>query len=102
MELLNEIKDAIVAEIKPDKIILFGSYARGDSNEHSDIDLMILKKNPGNVRQVASKAYVCLRFVQKPLDIFVMDTDLYYESINKNGLIYKTINKEGEVIYGWL
>jgi len=99
MVLLEEIKDAIVAEIKPDKIILFGSYARGDQNEHSDIDLMILKKNPGNVRQVASKAYISLRFVQKPLDIFVMDTDLYYKNINRNGLIYKTINQEGKMLY---
>ena len=54
MELLDKIKDTIVAEINPDKIILFGSYARGDHNDRSDIDLMILKKNPGNVRQVAS------------------------------------------------
>ena len=99
MDLLDEIKDAIVAEINPDKIILFGSYARGDQNEHSDIDLMILKKNPGNVRQVASKVYISLRFVQKPLDIFVMDTDLYYKSINRNGLIYKTINQEGKMLY---
>ena len=99
MVLLEEIKDAIVAEIKPDKIILFGSYARGDHNEQSDIDLMILKKNPGNVRQVASRTYICLRFVQKPLDIFVMDTDLYYKSINRNGLIYKTINQEGKMLY---
>jgi len=99
MALLEEIKDAIVAEINPDKIILFGSYARGDHHEQSDIDLMILKKNPGNVRQIASKAYVCLRFVQKPLDIFVMDTDLFYENINRNGLIYKTINKEGKMLY---
>jgi predicted nucleotidyltransferase len=96
---MEEIKDAIVAEINPDKIILFGSYARGNNNEHSDIDLMILKKNPGNVRQVASKACVCLRFVQKPLDIIVMDTDFYHEKINRNGLIYKTINKEGKILH---
>jgi len=99
MVIFEEIRDAIIAEINPDKIILFGSYARGDNNEHSDIDLLILKRNPGNVRQVASKIYLCLRFVQKPLDIFVMDTDLYYESINRNGLIYKTINKEGQMLY---
>jgi len=99
MELLDKIKDTIVAEINPDKIILFGSYARGDHNALSDIDLMILKKNPGNVRQVASKVYICLRFVQKPLDIFVMDTDLYYKNIHRNGLIYKTINQEGKMLY---
>ena len=27
---------------KLDKVILYGSYARGDYNEHSDIDIMIL------------------------------------------------------------
>ena len=41
-EILNEIK-RLVHKNEPDaKIILYGSYARGDANEESDIDLLIL------------------------------------------------------------
>ena len=41
-ELLTRIKN-IVSNIEPDaKIILYGSFARGDNKKHSDIDLLIL------------------------------------------------------------
>jgi len=38
----NEIVNALVP-LHPDKIILFGSYAKGTANEESDIDLFLLK-----------------------------------------------------------
>lgn len=41
-ELLARIKN-IVSSVEPDaKIILYGSFARGDNKEHSDIDLLII------------------------------------------------------------
>jgi len=40
---LAEITKQIVAEYNPEKIILFGSFAWGDPNENSDIDLLIVK-----------------------------------------------------------
>jgi predicted nucleotidyltransferase len=39
--------EVIIEELKaynPEKIILFGSSARGEEDEHSDIDLVIIKK----------------------------------------------------------
>ena len=47
-EELKEITDEIVQRVldndnlKIDKIILYGSYSRGDADEGSDIDIMIL------------------------------------------------------------
>jgi predicted nucleotidyltransferase len=41
---LDQILSIIVNEVSPDQIILFGSYARGDNTEKSDIDLLIRKK----------------------------------------------------------
>jgi predicted nucleotidyltransferase len=43
---IEKIKDEIVEALKPlkpNKIILFGSYAYGKPNEDSDIDLFLLK-----------------------------------------------------------
>ena len=39
-EQINEIVRKIAEAIQPDKIILFGSYARGDYNEDSDLDFI--------------------------------------------------------------
>jgi len=41
-EVLREIVRRIVEAVHPDKIILFGSYARGEANEHSDLDLLVI------------------------------------------------------------
>ncbi|MCW5551019.1 MAG: nucleotidyltransferase domain-containing protein [Verrucomicrobiae bacterium] len=36
---------AIVDQVHPEKIILFGSYAYGEPNEHSDVDLLVIRRN---------------------------------------------------------
>jgi predicted nucleotidyltransferase len=42
-KLISEIVEKIKTEYKPEKIILFGSYAYGKPTEDSDIDLFIVK-----------------------------------------------------------
>jgi uncharacterized protein len=44
-EKIPEIKERIIKEINPEKIILFGSYAWGNPNNDSDVDLFIIKKS---------------------------------------------------------
>jgi predicted nucleotidyltransferase len=45
---MNAVLDDLIFSLKssnPYKIILFGSYAKGNPNEHSDIDLMVILDN---------------------------------------------------------
>jgi predicted nucleotidyltransferase len=42
---IPEIREKIVKEINPEKIILFGSYAWGNPTEDSDVDLFIIQKS---------------------------------------------------------
>ena len=44
--LLQQMVDAIVAEVDPDQVILFGSRARGDARENSDVDFVVLESEP--------------------------------------------------------
>ena len=39
---IQEAVERLVAAANPNKIILFGSYARGDATEDSDLDLMVI------------------------------------------------------------
>jgi len=39
---IREIADKIAARFQPKQIILFGSYARGEAHEHSDLDLLVV------------------------------------------------------------
>jgi CRISPR-associated protein Cmr1 len=52
-EILDKIVDSIKKEINPDKIILFGSRARGDGHKNSDIDIAVEKpKKPLSTLQI--------------------------------------------------
>ena len=41
--LLQQMVDAIVSEVDPEQVILFGSRARGDQHQDSDVDLIVLE-----------------------------------------------------------
>jgi len=42
-EKISEIINKIIFNYSPEKIILFGSYANGNPDEHSDLDLFVIK-----------------------------------------------------------
>ena len=44
--LLDQMVQAIVAEVDPEQVILFGSRARGDAREDSDVDLVVVEAEP--------------------------------------------------------
>lgn len=90
-------------EIKPDKIILFGSYASGCNHADSDIDLFILKDNldVDEIRSYSRRARKCLRdLIYKyhiGFDILVEPTD---EVLNKEDYFYRVdLLQKGIVIY---
>jgi predicted nucleotidyltransferase len=99
---IDQIINTIVSSVSPDKIILFGSYARGDYNKNSDVDILILKKGLKKERDITSQLY--MEFFNKkitmPVDLIAMDYDKYNELNNDIGYIYKTIKHEGKILYG--
>ena len=101
---MDKIIPIIVSIASPDQIILFGSYARGDNKEKSDIDLLILKKGLVKGRELSGEIYKTF-FDHKigiAVDLLTLDYDRYFELNNEIGYIYKTIKEEGKVIYGSL
>jgi uncharacterized protein len=67
--------EAIVADIatalKPEKIILFGSRARGDAALDSDYDLFVIVPYEGNRLELGAKARLAVRDARVPLDVIV-------------------------------
>jgi predicted nucleotidyltransferase len=101
---IDKIVPMIVSLASPDQIILFGSYARGDNTEKSDIDLLIIKKNLKNGREINNILYRAFfeNKISIPIDLISVDYNKYIELNNVVGYIYKTIKEEGKVLYGTL
>ncbi|MEK7562351.1 MAG: nucleotidyltransferase domain-containing protein, partial [Patescibacteria group bacterium] len=88
------------AEYKPEKIILFGSFAWGEPNENSDIDLLIVKKsNKPNIEMMKDVYRIIFR-QGEAVDVLVY-TPEQFERRKKIGdpFIAKIINK-GKILYG--
>jgi predicted nucleotidyltransferase len=101
---MDKILSLIVSLVSPDQIILFGSYARGDNTEKSDIDLLIIKKDLKESNEMTDLLYRAFynNKIGIPVDLIVMDYNKYLKLNNKIGFIYKTIKQEGKLLYGTL
>ena len=99
---MDQIVALITSKIKPEKIVLFGSYARGENRENSDIDILIIVKNLENERKITGLLYKELlnNSIPIPIDFLAIDYEKYNKLKDKIGYIYKTIEKEGKILYG--
>ena len=98
-EELNKAIEAIKEIADPDKIILFGSHAKGKSNFDSDIDLLVLKRGVKNRRELAQKIYLNFTDVGAPVDVIVEDPVEFEIKKKDPFLIYKEISESGKVVY---
>jgi uncharacterized protein len=81
-QLLRDIVDRIVEAVQPERIILFGSAARGQMNRHSDLDILVIK--PGVHRgKTTDEIYRRMIGAGYPVDIIVAhpeDIERYSDS----------------------
>ncbi|MBI5417073.1 nucleotidyltransferase domain-containing protein, partial [Candidatus Poribacteria bacterium] len=70
-EIIFNIVEKIKIGYKPDKIILFGSYAKGQTDSDSDIDLLIVKNSKIRRDERDKEIRKLLEEIKFPLDIFV-------------------------------
>ena len=98
-QLLKEIVRRVLSAAKPDKIILFGSAASGKMTRDSDIDLLIIQGNPGDLRKQSLRIRENLNGLGYPFDVIVISTEWFEESKEVIGGIAYPANKYGKVIY---
>src|SRR5215216_4553334 len=99
-ETLPAAIDRIVSKLKPEKIILFGSYAYGTPTPDSDVDLLVIMKTKAREidRYVAVSNLLYPR--QFPVDILVKTPREIEEASHKRGNFFmREILTKGKVIY---
>lgn len=100
-KLLERIINAILQVITPDKIILFGSRARGDAREDSDYDLLVIKSGLTDEIGTAQDIYVNLVDVdiRASVDIIVKTPENIEKNMDLIVSFVKSALKEGITVY---
>jgi len=97
---IESITIQIIEKYEPEKIILFGSAARGESGYDSDADFLIIKKETpfygaDRIRELS-------RIVNRniPVDFLVYRPEEFEKRVEMGDPFLKAIIKEGKVLYG--
>lgn len=98
-ELLNEVTRRIVASVKPRRVVLFGSAARGRMDRNSDLDMLVVMDGRAHRRQTAQKIYRNLRGAGIAVDIVVATENDLKKYGERAGMILKSALSEGRVLY---
>lgn len=90
----------IASTLKPEKIILFGSYAYGNPTPDSDVDLLIIKDGDKKENHLAASMLLYPR--EFPVDIIVKTPQEVEEDLKggkDNSFFTREIVKKGKVVY---
>jgi len=93
---IEEIKSYILPVVKKypvEKVILFGSYARGDASDKSDVDLIVESRGRLRNRKIFALGGELLGVLPVRVDVY----DIL--EISNPSAMYDNIQKEGIVIY---
>ncbi|HIJ64941.1 MAG TPA: nucleotidyltransferase domain-containing protein [Candidatus Hydrogenedentes bacterium] len=94
-----DLVDRIVAAVHPERIIVFGSSARGEAGRYSDIDLLVVAPEGAHRRKTAQAIYRALLGSGLHVDVAVAtpsDLEKYRDS---PVLVYRQALREGKELY---
>jgi predicted nucleotidyltransferase len=98
-EKLNEIINRIVQVAQPEKIILFGSAARGKMGPHSDVDLLVIKRGEFHQGRLTGEIYMSLHGVGQAVDVIVVTPEQVEKYRNTHYLVIAPALREGKEVY---
>ncbi len=91
--------ERLVSLAAPIKIILFGSYARGQTQAGSDLDLLVVEKEIAEPYDEALRLDRAMRDLRLPLDLVVVSEAHFNRYGGVPGTVYYRSRQEGQVLY---
>ena len=96
---IDGIVERVVKAAQPQKVILFGSAARGDMDRHSDLDFLVIIRDDEDLNEVEQRIYAGLRDKEVPVDVIIASTSTIARYKHSHALVYKPALREGKVMY---
>ena len=101
--MIDRMTQRIIREVNPQRILLFGSWARGEANQDSDIDLLVVEREPfgptRSRRQEAARIWRCLSEFRIPTDILVYSVNELAHWKDSGHHVIGMALREGKVLY---
>lgn len=98
-EEMDEIISRIVETARPDRILLFGSAARGTTGPESDLDFLVIKPGRYNARKIIALIYLRMRGIARAIDLVVVTPQQVEKYRNSPFSVVYPAVREGKVVY---
>jgi uncharacterized protein len=96
---ITRVARRIVSKFHPEKVILFGSWARGDARPDSDVDLLVVMPANGSKRAQQMAILGALHGIIMATDIVVVTPQEFADYADAVGTIVRPAVREGKVLY---
>ena len=91
--------DAIARAFEPERIILFGSHARGDAKPDSDVDLLVIMPRNGKEHHQQAAEIHLKCHPGFPIDILIRTREEFEERLGMRDWFMRDIAREGKVLH---
>jgi len=98
-ETLLKVRERLVDGFAPNRIILFGSQARGTADDRSDVDILVVCSFKGKRRHLMLEMDRALRGLNLARDIMVLTPEEFERDRHIPGTIARPAWREGKVLY---
>lgn len=98
-EIIQQAVNRLVEAAKPCKVIMFGSYARGDADEESDLDLMVIESSVENAGEEMIRLHKAVGDVGVGVDVLIYSEEEASRRSQVPGTVPYWAFKEGRVVY---
>jgi predicted nucleotidyltransferase len=99
-EIIDRAVRILAEAAKPTRIIVFGSYARGDAREDSDLDLLVIQPRVEDRAREMVRLRRALRPLRIPVEILVYSADEVARWGDQPGSALYWALREGTVVHG--
>jgi len=98
-ERLAEVIRRIADAAQPERIILFGSSARGEGGPNSDLDLLVIKGGEYDYHLLMESIYTHLHGVEMAVDVVLVTPEQVDQYRDTHCLVIKPALREGKEVY---
>ena len=96
---IKRLTELLVQAAKPKRIIMFGSQARGEAGEDSDLDVMVVEEGVTDRAGEMVRLNRLLRSLDIPVDLLVVSAEKFNYWRDTPGNVYFEAATDGKVLY---